>query len=1831
MRNKFFTLTLLLLSMAFMVNAQNFTKADIKAVGNTKVQSSLVGKNIPTEKVMEKADLPAENVFVQSSHKIGSKGDIYSQDFSEGLPVDWAITDNAGNGVLWVFDNPGGRTINTATAANGFAIVDSDDAGSVDVDVDLVSQDFDFSGNAIVIVEFQHYFRQFSTASTGTFDYSIDGGANWINYETYTASTANAELFSADMSLELAGQATVKFRWHYEGNWAYYWAIDDIYIYEPEAYMFAVSAPGGVVVKEGMSHDYVVDISNLGAADDNFAVASVGNGAWTYELLQADSATALTDPIMIAAGADSSFVIRVTLPADGLTLGQEDMASFSVTSAEGSKEVKSFDITTEALTPYSVPFNEDFTEYIPANWTEFSGIIANPTVAIDESSTWMSDGFANNGTTGAARVNIWSTSSDEWLVTPEIELGTGIYKLTFDLALTTYSGTTASVFGEDDKFAVVVSTDGGATWNLDDTLLYYDNTHVFTIDEKVELDLSAYVGNVIMLGFYGESTVSNEDNNLFIDNLSVYEVFENDLSVIDINPTWGWEGDDVTPLVSLYNVGSLTQNDFTVDVVVNDGTSDVYTSSKSVTGAGLASGGTVEVTMDDVWSSPAAGEYTITATVTLAGDGDASNDVMVSTYNAVNPTYDLDKVYAFNASDWTLPDESASNLMGVDVFTGEMIDIGATSLSGMYAGDFIGNIGEQELYGVIDTSVYLIDGDGSTYYMGGVSGMDAGAGTLGMAWDAVTEDVYVTDGNNILYTVAENSGALTATPIDTIELADVVMGLASNSLGELYAVTLGDTLYTIDKVTAVPTKIGYLGIDINYAQDIGFDRTNDILYGTFYKGSGTGGLYTVDLTTGEATQVGVDFGDELTVCAVYGNPQYDVNYVVTDGTNPIAGAEITIFNRTLTTDVNGEALTSLINGDYDYDVALSPYGPVFGTATVADADQTINITMEAAYDVTFTVTDGTDPIVGAAIAVNDVEMGVTDASGVLVVGLSDGTYNYTVTAAGFADIAGSVTVAGAVLAEDVVMDPVYTVTFTVADEFATVMEGATVSIDGQDLTTDAAGEVAIDLVAGNYPYAVNMAGYTETTGSVDVVDAAVAVDAEMMLIRYTITFNAEDNVSTPLEGVNINVEGTVVTTDTSGVALLDTINGTYAYTATLSGYAAVLGEVVVADGDIAETITFAEAAYTVTFTVNDGTNPIEGATVAVDGLDGLTDASGVIAFDLPAGDHDYTVTFAGYDDYTGTVTVVDAPVAVPAITMVETQYNITFVVKDEWSVAVEGATITIGAEDIVTNASGVATFQRVAGTYDWTSVATGYDDGAGSVEVINSNKTVNVEMIAYRYTATFTVDNVLGTLLEGASIEIDAQTINTDAAGEATIELPNGDYPYTVTLAGYDEFTGSITVADADLAEAVEMLEAFVDPYGLMVDIEGYNATFSWNNSQGYSDDFESYDDFVLEFSPWTLVDVDGLATYGFNGVSFTNSGEAMAGIIFNPSATEPALTESPAYSGEKYMAVFNPSDASACNDWMISPKTGIMANGQVSFMARGGNASYSAEQFQVFVSTTDTDPASFTSVSDVVTCPSGSIDWVQYTYSLDAYVGQEVYVGIHVTSVDQFYFCVDDFTIGAADSKVALGFNVYLDGAATPVNDEPITETNYLFEGLDLGAHTAGVEAVYTTGVSQIVEMDFTIDGTYPITFNVTDGANPVEGASIVINTETLTTDAAGVATINLADGTYDYTVTAPGYGDITDQVVVSGAAVTVDIAMVGFGEVNADFSIYPNPTTGMVYIKTQGTNEITVLNAIGNVVKTQQIEGNGQLDLTGFADGIYFIRLKSDNSVATKRIIIE
>jgi hypothetical protein len=206
----------------------------------------------------------------------------------------------------------------------------------------------------------------------------------------------------------------------------------------------------------------------------------------------------------------------------------------SVTRAEADGPVWSF--TTRDDPILYPPFTEDFSTWYPINWTKAQGLLADPVVFTSTiTSNWVADGFANVGSTGAAKCNIWSTYIKEWIITPPIDLNSRTnYLLIFDLALTDLyyaapitsdpNGTT----GIDDKFAVVISLDQGQTWSSANTLRLWDNAgspYVYNdisyTGESVVIDISAYSGNTVLIGFYGESTVSNADNDLFVDNVSV--------------------------------------------------------------------------------------------------------------------------------------------------------------------------------------------------------------------------------------------------------------------------------------------------------------------------------------------------------------------------------------------------------------------------------------------------------------------------------------------------------------------------------------------------------------------------------------------------------------------------------------------------------------------------------------------------------------------------------------------------------------------------------------------------------------------------------------------------------------------------------------------------------------------------------------------------------------------------------------------------------------------------------------------------------------------------------------------------------------------------------------------------------------------------------------------------------------------------------------------------------------------------------------------------------------------------------------------------------------
>ncbi len=192
-------------------------------------------------------------------------------------------------------------------------------------------------------------------------------------------------------------------------------------------------------------------------------------------------------------------------------------------------------------TTYGLPFAPKFTNTtIPSDWskstTPADDVFAGSPMASATYSNWS---LVASDTVIAAyhfKGNIWGTSWKHWIVTPAIDLSgassSDMLILNFEAGLTAYSVDKVSTMytGVDDRFIVAVSADGGNTWlqenatewnNVDGNAQVYNG--VPTHGKLYMIDMSAYAGQVIKIGFYGESTVSNADNYFHFGNINLHK------------------------------------------------------------------------------------------------------------------------------------------------------------------------------------------------------------------------------------------------------------------------------------------------------------------------------------------------------------------------------------------------------------------------------------------------------------------------------------------------------------------------------------------------------------------------------------------------------------------------------------------------------------------------------------------------------------------------------------------------------------------------------------------------------------------------------------------------------------------------------------------------------------------------------------------------------------------------------------------------------------------------------------------------------------------------------------------------------------------------------------------------------------------------------------------------------------------------------------------------------------------------------------------------------------------------------------------------------------
>ncbi|AZQ63984.1 T9SS type A sorting domain-containing protein [Flammeovirga pectinis] len=297
--------------------------------------------------------------------------------------------------------------------------------------------------------------------------------------------------------------------------------------------------------------------------------------------------------------------------------------------------------------------------------------------------------------------------------------------------------------------------------------------------------------------------------------------------------------------------------------------------------------------------------------------------------------------------------------------------------------------------------------------------------------------------------------------------------------------------------------------------------------------------HTVTLTTYKGTQTATD---ELVVNLIPNSfistftIKNESDELLEDATVSIVNAEG--FEQSKTTMADGIAeFTELVLGEYTYSVEKENFVKATGTVNITDVDiiesVTLTTVIPGTYIATFSVIDIEDNILEDASIQLKNEIGVdetviTDATGqVTFANLLAGEYTYSVTKDGFVTEEDSITIIDSNITEVVtleiqVIDPItYTASFTVKDAEALPISASTVVLTNNtavstSLVTDENGEVAFtSLSTGLYSYTVSKNGYTDITGSIEIVDQDITTD--ILLIEIII--------GTPITGEELIYNG----------------------------------------------------------------------------------------------------------------------------------------------------------------------------------------------------------------------------------------------------------------------------------------------------------------------------------------------------------------------------------------------------------------------------------------------------------------------------------------------------------------------------------------------------------------------------------------------------------------------------------------------------------------------------------------------------------------------------------
>jgi hypothetical protein len=226
------------------------------------------------------------------------------------------------------------------------------------------------------------------------------------------------------------------------------------------------------------------------------------------------------------------------------------------------------------------------------------------------------------------------------------------------------------------------------------------------------------------------------------------------------------------------------------------------------------------------------------------------------------------------------------------------------------------------------------------------------------------------------------------------------------------------------------------------------------------------------------------------------------------------------------------------------------------------------------------------------------------------------------------------------------------------------------------------------------------------------------------------------------------------------------------------------------------------------------------------------------------------------------------------------------------------------------------------------------------------------------------------------------------------------------------------------------------------------------------------------------------------------------------------------------------------------------------------------------------------------------------------------------------------------APGTASYNYNIYRDGELIKT---VVTESYKDDDDFDVFAgHTWEVKVVCTDNLSTPISKELPackeeikydpvtslngncIDGTVTLTWNAPESDvkqyDVYEGENNLGKTEELTYTISDVS-----DGEHNYCVVAVYEGGASEKVCIKVEC------EVGVKDIKTTFSIVPNPATNNIIIKAKSDfNKVEILSFLGQIVVSESNNGKElSLDISNLTNGVYFVRIISENGTSVKKFV--